>query len=330
MTPNRTRRHLVGAAGMLVAGLAPVTARAQAQVDTAKVLVGFPPGGTADIISRRLADRLRGSYAKVAVVDNRPGAGGRVAIELLKPAAPDGATLLLSPCSMMYIYPHIYTKLSYNPFEDVTPVSTACSTVFGLAVGPAVPESVRNLPQFVAWCKANPALANYGSPAAGSTPHFLGAMLERAGAMEFRHIAFRGSQPAVLDMLGGQLTSVSAPIGEFLPHLKTGKVRVLASSGTQRSRFMPDVPTYIEQGFKDIEASEPYAVFLPAKASAELVQRAAAAVRQGVAHPEFVEGVAQMGLEPGASTSNELAQILREQHDRWGPIVRSVGFKVES
>ncbi|HVL56808.1 MAG TPA: Bug family tripartite tricarboxylate transporter substrate binding protein [Burkholderiaceae bacterium] len=324
------RRLLAGAAAAAGAAWLPTTAWSQAQIDTARLIVGFPPGGTTDVIGRRLGEHLRGAYARVTVVENRAGAGGRLAIDHVKNAAPDGTTVLVSPCSMMTIYPHIYKKLTYNPFEDLTPVSSICSTVFGLAIGPAVPESVRDLRQFLAWCKENPKQSNYGSPAAGSTAHFLPAQLERIAGIEFRHVPFRGSQPAIHDLLGGQVSSVSAPIGEFLPHMKTGRIRMLAASGTQRSKYYPDVPTYIELGFRNLEAREPYAVFLPAKAPSELVQRLASAVRTAVAAPEFVEGIAQMGLDAGVMTPPELAQWLRADHDRWGPIVKEIGFTADS
>jgi tripartite-type tricarboxylate transporter receptor subunit TctC len=324
------RRLLTGAAAAAGAAWLPSIAWSQTQIDTARLIVGFPPGGTTDVIGRRLGEHLRGTYARVTVVENRAGAGGRLAIDHVKNAAPDGTTVLVTPCSMLTIYPHIYKKLTYNPFEDLTPVSSICSTLFGLAIGPAVPESVRDLRQFIAWCKENPKHSNYGSPAAGSTAHFLPAQLERIAGFEFRHVPFRGSQPAIHDLLGGQVSSVSAPIGEFLPHMKTGRIRMLAASGAQRSKYFPDVPTYIEQGFRDLEAREPYAVFLPANAPGELVQRLATAVRTAVAAPDFVEGSAQMGLDAGVMTPPELAQWLRADHDRWGPIVKQIGFTADS
>lgn len=329
--PDR-RRALRATAALGAAAMLPLSARAQQApaIETARILVGFAAGGTTDVMARRLADRLRGNYARTAVVDNRAGAGGRVAIELLTTAAPDGTTLLLTPCSMMYIYPHIYTKLSYDPFVDVTPVSQTCSTVFALGVGPAVPDSVRTVRDFMAFAKANPDKATYGSPAAGSTPHFVGALIERAAGTEIRHVAFRGSQPAIVDMMGGQVSAVSAPVGEFLPHMKTGKVRILATSGAQRTRFAPDVPTFTEQGHREMEATEPYAVFLPGKASPEVLQRANAAVRAAAASPEFAEGIAQMGLEAVSNTPADLSRLIRTEHDRWGPVVKTIGFKADS
>ena len=331
--PHPTRRALVAGTGALAAAsLAPSSLlRAQPAIpETAKILVGFPPGGTTDVTSRRVAERLRGVYARTVVVDNKPGAGGRVAIDLMRAEKPDSGTLLLTPASMLIIYPHIYRQLSYNPFEDLVPVSTACYINHGIGVGPAVPETVRTVNDFVGWCRANPGRANYGSPAAGSIPHFLAAQLEIATKVQLNHIAFRGSQLAILDMLGGQISAVSCPVGEFLPHMKTGRVRVLATSGQTRNRFFPDVPTYTEQGFPQIVAREWFAFLAPKGTPADAVRRAQGMIRDALAAPEVIDGLAQMGLEAGASTPEELTRLIRADHDRWGPIVKSIGFTADS
>ena len=327
------RRDFVQGVGSLAAlhalGLASA-ARAQSGIETARVLVGFSPGGTTDNVSRRIAEGLRAGYAKTGVVENRAGAGGRLAIEQMRIAPADGSTLLLTPASMITIYPHIYKKLSYDPLVDLQAVSTACQTAFGLGVGPAVPATVRTVQEFIAWCKANRTEANYGSPAAGSVPHFLGVLLGRAGGFEFQHVAFRGSQPALIDMMGGQLPAVSAPVGEFLPHLGTGKVRMLATSGAARSTFMPDVPTYTEQGFKELEYAEWFGIFLPGKAAPDAVQRLASAIQSVVKTPEYLAGIAQMGLDPVSSSPAEFDKMIRSGIDEWRPIVKEIGFTAES
>jgi len=177
MTTRRQFTHAT--AGLAALGaLAPFAARAQA-LEQVKIINGFPAGGTADATSRRVGDKLGGTaFARnAAVTENKPGAGGRIAVESVKNAAPDGATLLLTPYSCTSIYPHIYRKLSYDPFKDLAPVSIAAVMHHGLAVGPMVPASVKSVKDYVAWAKANPDKASYGSPAAGSIPHFLGALL---------------------------------------------------------------------------------------------------------------------------------------------------------
>ena len=323
------RRQLIAATG--VAGLGwPLLCAASEPLANAKVLCGFPAGGTTDAVSRRVAEKLQsGGYAKVALVDNKPGAGGRLAVDELKRSPPDGSTLLLTPAAMITLYPHIYTKLPYG-ILDVTPVSTAGKIVFGFGVGPAVPESVKNLKDFLAWAKANPAQANYGSPGAGSPPHFIGALLAKESGIDLRHVPYRGSAPGIQDLLGGQVTAMSSPIGDYLPHLKGGKLRLLATSGATRSRFAPDVPTYAEQGFKSLTMDEWYGFFLPGKAAPDVVTRAAGAIRAAVSSPDVVEAFALLGIEAGANTPAQLAKAVKDENVAWGPIVKAVGFTPEN
>lgn len=320
------RRQLIAAAAL--APFAPLAVRAQG-IETTRVLCGFPAGGTTDAVSRRVADKLRGSFAKNALVENKPGAGGRLAVEELKRSAPDGSSLLLTPAGMITLYPHIYRSLSYG-IDDVTPVCTAGSIVFALGVGPGVPDSVKNVRDFIAWAKANPDKANYGSPGAGSPPHFLGALLAKETGVDLRHVPYRGSAPGIQDLLGGQVPAFSSPVGDYLTHVKAGKLRVLATSGAQRSRFLPDVPTYAEQGFKDLTMGEWYGFFLPAKAPAELTQRAAQAIRAAVQAPDVMEAFATLGVEAGANTPAELAKAVRDENANWGGIVKKVGFTPEA
>ena len=320
------RRQLIAASGLGAVGIS-VPASAQA-LSSAKVLCGFPAGGTTDAVSRRVAEKLQGGYAKVALVENKPGAGGRLAVEELRRSPADGSVLLLTPAAMITLYPHVYNKLPYR-IEDVAAVCTACQLSFGFGVGPAVPASVTSLKDFLAWAKAQPAGANYGSPGAGSPPHFLGALLAKESGVDLRHVPYRGSAPGIQDLLGGQVSAMTSPIGDYLPHLKSGRLRLLATSGATRSRFAPDVPTYAEQGFKGLTMSEWYGFFLPAAASAEVVGRAASAIRQAIASPEVVEAFAQLGLEASANTPAELAKAVKDENAAWGPVVKAVGFKPE-
>jgi tripartite-type tricarboxylate transporter receptor subunit TctC len=306
----------------------PHAAFAQA-LDSARVICGFPAGGTTDAVSRRVADKLRGAYAKNTLVENKPGAGGRLGVEELKRSAPDGSTLLLTPASMITLYPHIYRSLPYG-IDDVTPVCTAGTVAFGLGVGPAVPASVRNVADYLAWAKANPAQSSYGSPGAGSPPHFVAALLGKASGTDLNHVPYRGSAPGIQDLLGGQVPAFSSPIGDYLPHLKSGKLRLLATSGATRSRFTPDVATYAEQGLRELTMSEWYGFFLPAKAAPEIVSRLAQAIAAVVNSPETNEAFAQFGIEAGANTTAEMNKAVREENAAWAPIVKRVGFTPEA
>ena len=324
------RRHFLVSTGAASAAAAlPQFARAQgaAPLEQARVLCGFPAGGTTDAVSRRVADKLRPGYAKIVLVENKPGAGGRLAVDDLKRAAPDGSTLLLTPASMITLYPHVYRNMTYTA-DDVTPVSTAGHLVFGFGVGPAVPESVRTLKDFLNWAKANPAQANYGSPGPGSAPHLIGALLGKESGIDLNHVPYKGSAPGIQDLIGGQVTAFTSPIGDYLPHLKGGKLRLLATSGAQRSKLAPDVPTYTEQGIK-IQLGEWYGFFLPAKAPPAVVQRAATAIRAAVAAPDVVDAFLALGIEAAANTPAELAKAVKDEGAAWGPIVKRVGFTPE-
>ena len=304
---------------------------AQAQIETLKIITGFPPGGTSDAICRRVSEKIApSSYAKAAFVENKTGAGGQIAIQFVRNAPADGATVLQTPMSMLGIYPHIYKKLPYDPVGDLAPVSLGAVFDFGFAVGPMVPESVKNIPDFLNWCKANPMLANFGSPAAGSTPHFIGALLGKHANIDLKHVAFRGTQPAILDMIGGQIAAVSGPIGEFTQHVQAGKCRLLAASGAKRSQFAPNTPTLVEQGLKGFVYDEWFGFYVPAKTPTDVSARLNAAMRTAVAAPETVNGLALMGLVAQSSTPAELATRLKSDTDLWAPLIKSIGFTADA
>jgi tripartite-type tricarboxylate transporter receptor subunit TctC len=324
---NLSRRDLLIAA----AGSAAFGARAQA-VEQAKFLYGFPAGSSGDIVARRVAEKIAGSaYTKnAALVENRPGAGGRIAIDGLKAAAADGSVLCLTPFSPMSIYPHVYRQLSYDPVADFVPVSIAAVMHHGLAVGPMVPASVTDVKGFVAWAKANSDKANYGSPAAGSTPHFLGALLGLNNGVDLKHVPYRGSVPGVTDVVGGQIAAMFTPAGDFLANHRAGKLRLLGTSGRARLPFATDVPTFAEQGFGDLTTEEWFGFYAPAKAPAAVVAAANAAINTALKDKSVIDGLAIVGLLAQGSTAEEMARSQRAEFDRWGPLVKRIGFTAES
>lgn len=327
-----SRRTFVqaGSASALLAAVGRDAFAQAGMVENLKIITGFAAGGTSDTTCRRVAQALTGTYARTAVVENRTGAGGQIAIQAVKALPPDGATLLQSPTSMFTIYPHIYKRLPYDPVADVTPVSLACVFDFGLAVGPLVPASVSDVKSFLAWAKANPQQANYGSPAAGSTPHFIPALMGVTQHVDIKHAPYRGTQPAMQDLLGGQIAAVSGPIGDITQHLASGRVRILATSGPKRNRFAPNVPTYTEQGFPELQHSEWFGFFLPPKAAPELVTRLNAALKTALAHKDVVDGLATFGLEAMSSSPAEFSDLLAKDRAKWAPIVKQVGFTADT
>ena len=336
MNKHLPRRKALQALSLPLAAsaLAPWSALAQntLPIEQVKILCGFPVGGTADTTSRRIGDKLASSaYSRnAAMVENKTGAGGRIAIEAVKNAPADGSTLLLSAYSMLLIYPHIYKSLSYDPFKDFAPVSTASVLSHGLAVGPMVPANVKNVKDFIAWCKANPDRANYGSPAAGSTPHFLGALLSLESGVAMQHVAYRGSVPGVTDVIAGQIPAMFTPHGDFLANHRAGKLRILATSGKQRSAFVPDIPTFAEQGFSGLTVEEWFGFFAPAKTPANVIASANAAINIALKDKGVIDSLALQGLSTLGSTPEDMAKDMRRLYEQWGPIVKRIGFTAES
>jgi len=327
------RRQFVQATfgSTLLATLGVQPARAQS-IEQVRILYGFPAGSSGDIVARRVAERITGSpYTKnAAIVENKAGAGGRIALDTLKMAAPDGATLGLTPFSCTSIYPHVYSKLTYDPLRDFVPVSIAALMFHGLAVGPVVPASVKTVKDFVAWAKANPNEANYGSPAAGSTPHFIGALLGLNNGVDLKHVPYRGSVPGVTDVVGGQIAAMVTPSGDFIANHKAGKLRVIATSGSKRSPFLPDVATFAEQGMPELTVEEWFGFYAPARTPSSVVAAANAAINQALKDKALVEGLGTVGLIAQGSTPEEMAQSQKREFDRWGPLVKKIGFSADS
>ena len=330
---NNRRQFIQASAATAVLGGFALSSFAQAlPIEQVKIINGFPVGGSADTTSRRVGEKLGPSaYTKnAAVVENKTGAAARIAIDAVKAAAPDGATLLLTPYSMMAIYPHIYKQLSYDPFTDLMPVCMASSLVHGLAVGPMVPATVKTVKDYLAWAKANPKDASYGSPAAGSTPHFLGALLGLNNGVDLKHIPYRGSTPGVVDLIGGQLASMFTPHGDFLANHRAGKLRILATSGKQRSAFVPEVPTFIESGFPDLMVEEWFGFYVPAKTPTSIIAAANTAINAALKEKSVIDSLGIQGMLPVGGTAAQMAADQKVQFDYWGPIVKKIGFNAEA
>jgi tripartite-type tricarboxylate transporter receptor subunit TctC len=325
------RRHFMhttgGAAALASLGL-PLSSHAQSSLEVARIVSGFPPGGTVDVLARRVADKLRGNYATSVLVENKPGAAGQIGVITVKDSNPDGSAMLLTPSSMLSIYPYTYPKLQYK-LEDLAPVSVGAYINHGLAIGPGVPPSVKTLKDFLAWAKTNDAGANFGSPGAGSMPHMIGVLLSKFTGVDLRHIPYRGTVPGVQDLLGGQISSFCGPIGDYIPHVKTGKLRVLMISGKVRSPFLPEVPSLRELGHP-LTVREWYGFFLPGKAKPEVVRRASAYLQTALSQADLQEYGKQFGLEIQSSSAPALAELLQADANEWRRLIKQVGFTAES
>jgi tripartite-type tricarboxylate transporter receptor subunit TctC len=324
---NLNRRQFVhgSAAGLLLAA-GPCWAQG---LESTKMIIGFAPGGTIDLAGRRVAEKLSPAFARTAIVENRTGAGGQIAVQGVRTAAPDGATILLTPASPLGLHPFTYKKLPYDPVADLVPVSGAAAFDYAMAVGPMVPASVKTVPEFLAWCKANPGQASFGSAGTGSAAHFIGVALGRAGGADLRHVPYRGSQPAMIDMIGGTIAAVVGPTGEFMSNVQAGKVRLLATSGPRRGKFTPATPTYAEQGFKDLAYVGWFGFYAPAKTPADVVQRLNTAIQGALSARDVVDSLATAYLEPWSTSPQQLAAVLRTETEFWGGLVKAVGFTPE-
>ena len=328
--PSPSRRALLKTGVLALAGAPGLQALAQADAGVARIILGSPPGSALDVLCRFVAEGIQPAYARSAIVETRSGAAGQIAVTVVKAAAADGLTILATPMPHMGIFPHSYRKLPYDPIADFAPVGMGAKFDLAFAVGPAVPASVKNMADFIAWCKAQPGRGQFGSPAAGSTPHFIGAIAGRAAGIELAHVPYRGPTPAVTDMIGGQIAAACATLGDFLPYLQAGRCRVLATTGRQRSPFAPEAPTFLEQGFKELVLDDWFGFFVPAKTPSAQVEKLSAALRTALARPEAVKGLAERALVPAWSTPAELAARVKADQAKWGTIVKSFGFTAES
>jgi tripartite-type tricarboxylate transporter receptor subunit TctC len=316
--------------GALAAGAGTFKSAALAAMETVKVVHGFPVGGTADIVARRAADILRGNYAQTVVVDSRTGAGGRLAVEAVKTAVPDGATFLLTPMSTLAIYPHVFRSLNYDPFRDLAPVSQVATFALGLAIGPQVPAEVADVQQLLAWMRAHPARAVFGSASAGTSAHFLGAQISQLSGVPMVHAPYRGSMPGITDLMGGQIPLMITGLSDLLAHVDPRRLRVIGTSDAERSRFAPQVPTLAESGFPGIRFVEWLALFAPPKTPSDRIAAAATAMRKGLADKETRDALGALALEARSSSPDALAATLHADFQRWAPIIKATGFTQDS
>jgi tripartite-type tricarboxylate transporter receptor subunit TctC len=288
------------------------------------MLVGFTPGSASDVVARLLVNEMKG-YASSVIVDNRTGGGGRVALDALKGGPADGSVMVLTPASMIVLYPHVYKALGYDALKDFTPVTTICNFPLLLTVGPKVPREVKTLADFIAWCRVNPREASYATAAAGSMLHFTGAMLARVAGFEFVHVPYPGVG-GVQDLLASQIAASIYPIGVTIAHIQEGSLRALVTTGPKRSPLLPDVPTAREAGYPQLEATEWYGVLVSAKTPAETVSSLNSVIHEALKTDAVRSGIAKLSYEPADASPGDFARLIKSDFDKWGPIVRASGF----
>jgi len=312
-------------AAALVALITAAQAPVQAQ-EPVRVIFPFAAGGSGDALARHIAEGLRTSLDQPVIVENRTGAQGRLGVQAVKAAAPDGNTLLITPIAPMAIYQHVYASLDYDPIADFVPVAQVATFDFGVAVGPQI--AAASLKELVAWVKANPTQGNYGTPAAGTLPHFFAVSFAKTAGLDLRHVGYRGSAAALTDLMGGQISIVVTTTSDLLEQHKSGRIKVLATSGKTRSPFLPDLPTFKAAGY-DIEGSGWYAVYAPAKTPADVVAKLNQAIVAAVQSPPVKEKLLAFGLEPTGTSAAELGRIQKADSEFWAPAVKASGYTPE-
>jgi tripartite-type tricarboxylate transporter receptor subunit TctC len=310
-------------------GLAALPSLAQQADKPVRMIVGYPAGGGVDISARITAAAMRGLYADSVVVDNRPGAGGRIGIDLVKNAEPDGNTILVAPNFIFTIYPHIYRKLAYDLKRDLTPVSSICSIGYSVSVGPGVPASVKSIADYAQWLRANPGKASFGSGSPGTTPHFTGVMLAKAINAPLVHIGYKGGAPLSQDLIGGQIPMAVQSLPEAYQLAKAGRIRSLAISTPQRSPLMPDVPTLAESGFADLVVADVFGAFVPIKTPEDRVRRLASAIQAAIAKPESQEALHKLTFQPQTIVLAEYGKSIDREQRGWEQVVQASGFRAE-
>ena len=325
-----SRRQFLRRSGALCAA-APLAGvpRAWGQAVTTKILCGTPAGSIPDYVARRYAEALTTRRPGSAFVENRPGAAGQIAITALKQATPDGGTIMLAPGAVSSIYPFLYGKLSYDPDADLQPLSSAAEATLALAVGPAVPDSVRTLEHFIAWSRANPALANFGSPGQGTLPHLLSALFFHEAKVAAQHAGYAGGPPAVVDLLGGRIAALSLPEGLLRPHHESRKLRILATSGPVRSTFLPDVPTFVEQGFPNLVIREWFAFFAGGSVPASIASSTSQTIRAAAEGSPLAAAFREMGMVVVTSTPEATKERIVSERQYWKAALTMTGIRAE-
>ena len=303
-----------------------IVGNARAQEQAVRIIYPFAAGGSGDGLARLVGDKMRAALNRTVIVENRTGAAGRPGVMAVKNAAPDGSTLLITPIAPMAVYQHVYKNLEYDPIKDFAALSQIAAFDMGVAVGPSVPAT--SMKELIAWVKADPARAAFGSPGAGTLPHFFGLAVARAAGIELRHVPYKGSAATLTDLIAGHVPMVFTTISDFVEMHQAKRIRILATSGAKRSPFVPEVPTFREAGF-DIEGTSWYGAFAPARTPRETVDRLSAVMAAAVRMPDVRERFLGWGLQPTGTSAAEFAAIQKADSERWAPVVKASGFTAD-
>ena len=288
-----------------------------------KIITPYAPGGSSDIVARLIADKLKDILGQTVIVENKPGAGGRIGTEYAKNQPADGSSMLVMNPALFVVSPLVYSKLAYDPDLDFKPVSQVQVYHFVLSIPANSP--IKDFKGLIEWLKKNPKQANYGSPASGSLPHFFGLMIGKYAGVEMVHVSYNGSGPLITALIGGHI-----PMGvdtyDAQSRYHPDKIRILATAGTSRKH--PDIPTFKELGY-EIEGVGWNGIVVPAKTPQAIMDKLSQAIVKVVKMPEVKQKLEQIGAEATGTTAEEFARVIKQDRGRWGPIIKASGFKAD-
>ncbi len=311
-----------------VVGLGPGWALAQGYPSKPiRFIAAFPPGSVSEILGRVVGQKLQESWGQPVVVETRPGAGGTIGADLVAKSAPDGYTLLVGSSAEVTVGVSLYPKLPYHPVKDLAPVIAIGPVPNILMVNPAVPAT--SVKEFVALAKSKPGQLNFASSGNGTTGHLAGEMFKLQAGIDMVHIPYRGSPPALTDLLGGRVSMMFGPLTTGLPHVKAGKLRALAVSGAKRSSAAPGVPTMIESGFPEFEASIWWGILAPAGTPKDIITRLNAEIGRILQLPDVRETLSRQGAEPAGGTPEQYAAFIRTEIAKWAKVIKESGARID-
>ena len=292
-----------------------------------RLIVPYAPGGATDIIGRAAAAEISKSIGQQVVIENRPGAGGNLGSEMVARAAPDGYTMVVSPSSLHGITPFLYSKLSYDPNKDLAPIIVLGAFANVLVVNPGV--KANSVSELIALIKSQPGKISYASSGSGSTIHLSGEMFKHMLKLDIEHIPYKGSAPALTDLMGGQVQLMFDNIPSAIPHIRSGKLRALATTGAKRSASLPDLPTMIEAGLAGYESTAWFGLAFPAGTPKEIIAKMNAEGVKATKSPDFIKRMNDLGYDIVGGSPELMAAMIQEELRRWGPVVKASGAKVD-
>jgi tripartite-type tricarboxylate transporter receptor subunit TctC len=292
-----------------------------------RFVVPYTAGGTTDILARIIAAKLTESWGQHVLVDNRPGAGGNIGTDLVAKAGPDGYTIVMGAISTHAINPSLYKSIPYDHIRDFAPITRVGLLPNVLVVNPSLPA--KTVKEFIAYGKANPGKLNFASPGTGTSLHLSGELFKDMTGTDMVHVPYKGSTPALTDLLGGQVLAMFDNLPASLPHIKGGKLRPLAVTTARRTPALPDVPTMIEAGVPGFEVTSWFAVFAPARTPKEIVAKLNSEMVKILNSPDVKEKLAQQSVEAAPTTPEELAAFVKSETERWAKVIKATGATVE-